>query len=240
MGAMIPLPVMAAPDLSPGAKLCYGVMCQFAGRDGRCFPSERALAEKLRVSERSARSYVAELVSNGYIERERRSRSETNSYFFLWKSEFKEFLLDRQNRDARDRQNPDAKETQGKRITTDSDYGATNLASLGSSTRFGTLREIVAESLGADLSDSALGRVVAAGGGASEGQLVEAIRAALMKTKSPPRRARWFEVAVAEHFDHAAGLRPAVPACKVIAMEPKEAAEMAGAFSSVEAQDEAA
>ncbi|MBM3767823.1 MAG: hypothetical protein FJW32_20740 [Acidobacteria bacterium] len=123
-----------------------------------------------------------------------------------------------------------------KRELLDSDYGSTNLASLDSSARFGGLRALVAESLGKPISNSALGRIVAAGGGATEAQMVDAIKAALVRSKDQPRRARWFEVAIAEHFDHAAGLRSAAPAGNVLAMEPREAAEMARAFDAVEDQ----
>lgn len=231
MGAMIPLPIMAAPDLSPGAKLCYAAMCRFAGRDGRCFPSERELGEKLRVSERSARSYVAELVSHGYIERERRRRSETNNYFFLWRDEFADYEADRQNPDARDRQNPDAKVSQ-LRETLDSDY-APRFAGGESSPRAGALRAEVERHLGRAVSNSALGRIVAAGGGAGDAQLIAAISAAVLRSKDAPRSARWFEVAVAEHVNHAGDLRPAAPGA-IQPMKPEDVATLADSFCTIQ------
>ncbi|MBM3767962.1 MAG: helix-turn-helix domain-containing protein [Acidobacteria bacterium] len=50
MIAPLPVPVLIAPDLSPGAKLCYAVLCRYAGKDGVCYPSLRTLSDNLNAS----------------------------------------------------------------------------------------------------------------------------------------------------------------------------------------------
>jgi hypothetical protein len=65
VGAMIPNWLCARGELSPGAKLCYARLCQYAGQHGVAFPSQLELSTALGVSERHARRYLRELSAIG-------------------------------------------------------------------------------------------------------------------------------------------------------------------------------
>ncbi|HEU0122631.1 MAG TPA: helix-turn-helix domain-containing protein [Bryobacteraceae bacterium] len=234
MNAFIPLPVLAAEDLSPGAKLCYGILCRYAGQDGRCYPSIQTLAEHLRVSARQARKYVSELVERGYVEREQSSVGETNTFHFLWREEFREYEIPRNDPSGAPRNDCSAKESHLKR-TEDSDYRATNRDSRDSLAGYSQLRRIIAEALGKDPSESAFGKVIEAGGGESEGVLVEAINSAYRRGYGPgtpkgPRTARWFEVTIADFVARGEDRRPAAPAADTPQMASSETAELAESF----------
>jgi hypothetical protein len=74
-------------EISPGAKLVFGRLCQYAGRDGQAWPSHADLAAELGYSPRQARRLVTELVSLGLIRRIGRTRvngsTKSNGYEFI-------------------------------------------------------------------------------------------------------------------------------------------------------------
>jgi len=80
--ALVPNWIMRRKELSHGAKLLYGRLAQFAGKDGRANPGQRLLATELCVSERMVRKYVHELTSNNLIEVVRSGKTESNRYQF--------------------------------------------------------------------------------------------------------------------------------------------------------------
>jgi hypothetical protein len=80
-GAMIPNWLLRRTDISHGAKLCFGRLMQFAGRNDHCFPDQETLAEEVGVSVRTIQEYLAELESKPYIESQRRGRG--NVYYFV-------------------------------------------------------------------------------------------------------------------------------------------------------------
>ena len=82
-GAWLPNGLLEHTDLSPGAKLAYARLCQFAGQDGLAYPSVATLGEKIGVKERRARELVAELEEAKLIER-RPTPGKTNRFVFLW------------------------------------------------------------------------------------------------------------------------------------------------------------
>jgi hypothetical protein len=82
-GCFVPNWLLRRAEIGHGAKLTYARLCQYAGRDGRCYPSQRTLARELGVSDRSVRDYLGELETNGLVERERRGLSHTDRYHFL-------------------------------------------------------------------------------------------------------------------------------------------------------------
>jgi hypothetical protein len=89
IGAFVPNWLMERADVSPGAKLCYGRLCQFAGREGLANPRQETLAESLGVSVRSVRNYLDELVTLRLLEEVRKGRDKANEYAFLsheWQS----------------------------------------------------------------------------------------------------------------------------------------------------------
>ncbi len=65
--APIPLGVLEDPKLTHGAKLLYGRLMLFSGKDGQCNPSNQTLAKKLAVSPDSITRWLGELRRQGYI-----------------------------------------------------------------------------------------------------------------------------------------------------------------------------
>lgn len=85
--------LLCREDISNGAKLLYGKLCQHSGKDGNCFPKLRTLAEELGCSQRTIGRYVKELKEYGLIEPIRVGKKCSNRYRFL-KHEWMEFLVD--------------------------------------------------------------------------------------------------------------------------------------------------
>lgn len=71
--------------LSPGAKLAYARLCQFADkRIGIAWPGREKLAEELGVGARQVDRYLKEIEHAGLIEIRRQGFKKTNVYRFLW------------------------------------------------------------------------------------------------------------------------------------------------------------
>lgn len=87
-GVFIPEALVRFPDVSPGAKLCYGRLTRYAGEKGTCYPSQDTLAGELGVSARNVRRYIEELRSVGLIRTVRRGLQLNNEYEFLWHAIF--------------------------------------------------------------------------------------------------------------------------------------------------------
>ncbi len=79
--SVIPSGLMENPDLSPSAKLLWGKLAQYAGKDGRAYPSIAKLAADIGLKERQTQNLIRELKKKEFIEVSRGPRS--NSYFFL-------------------------------------------------------------------------------------------------------------------------------------------------------------
>jgi hypothetical protein len=93
VGIFIPLPVVRNPNLTAGAKLCYGQLCLHAGEKGDCYPSQKLLAEELGLSDRHIRNLLEELVNEGFLvcknpSGEDRLKHLNNQYFFTWHPSF--------------------------------------------------------------------------------------------------------------------------------------------------------
>src|SRR5689334_21321306 len=88
--SLIPEPIERLPtkELSQGAKLAYGRLMRYSGKDGRCFPSEATLGVSLGVKEKQARNYISELAQKGFIAKRQRGLKQTNQYEFLWHKSF--------------------------------------------------------------------------------------------------------------------------------------------------------
>lgn len=75
--------LMPRPEVSPGAKLCYGVIARQFDDDAQCARvSVATLAATLGTSERSAYRFVEELVGHALIERSGTGNA-TPEYRFL-------------------------------------------------------------------------------------------------------------------------------------------------------------
>ena len=87
VGIFVPSGIASCEELSQGEKLAYGALLRFAGRNGVCFPSMRALGRRLGVTARQARAYMASLEAKELIRRTKRFNGRTqksNGFEFLW------------------------------------------------------------------------------------------------------------------------------------------------------------
>ena len=94
-GIFIPEAICKYRGLSLGAKMVYGRLCRYAGRDGLVYPSIPTLASELGLGKTQARKYVQELESEHFIAVDRKNRhfgpkgtGGTNKYVFLWHAAF--------------------------------------------------------------------------------------------------------------------------------------------------------
>ena len=81
--AQVPLWLLSQREITAGAKLLYGRLITFAGKDGRAYPTQRTLGNELGVSDRQIRYLVAELVEHRLIEAKRRDFAGPDHYLFL-------------------------------------------------------------------------------------------------------------------------------------------------------------
>lgn len=83
-GAFIPTWLLLRPDVSMGAKVCYARLCQYAGKDGECFPKQLLLAAEIGLNnQRQVLRYLKELTQHGLIEVIRIGKMCSNRYKFL-------------------------------------------------------------------------------------------------------------------------------------------------------------
>jgi hypothetical protein len=76
-------------ELTDGRKRLYERLVRFAGRDGRCFPSQAVLAAALAKSQRQIRRDIHALERFGLIAIDRgEGRGHSSRYVFLWHSVF--------------------------------------------------------------------------------------------------------------------------------------------------------
>jgi hypothetical protein len=84
--------VMRRTDLSPIAKLLWGRLSQFAGRNGQCYPTQYRLAEELGCVPRTILRALKELEDAGLIRRkspsgQARLMRATTRYEFIWSTD---------------------------------------------------------------------------------------------------------------------------------------------------------
>ncbi len=84
---ILPESLCRLPDILPGAKLTYALLLQYAGEDGRCYPSVKNLAKSIVVRTRQTQKYLAHLEVKGLIRRAPRRTPQgqaPNGFEFLW------------------------------------------------------------------------------------------------------------------------------------------------------------
>lgn len=97
VGLFVPNGLARYRKISANAKLLYGRLTQFAGKNGECFPSQALLAQEIGLTERAIRKLIKELKDDRFIEivtpgmMERFDRN-TAVYTFLWHPIFDESL----------------------------------------------------------------------------------------------------------------------------------------------------
>lgn len=84
VGSFIPNWLLRRNEISPGAKLGYARLCQYAGKDGVCFPKQETLAKELGCSRSQIIRYLKELKAHNLIERQRIGLHCSNRYRFLY------------------------------------------------------------------------------------------------------------------------------------------------------------
>jgi hypothetical protein len=99
----IPNVVLVDTSLSCQARLCYATLRYFAWQDEDCWPGQEALAILMGCSDRTLRSYIAELVSEGWVRVERRGLGRTNRYVLTIPDRKPASGLDRKSASALDR-----------------------------------------------------------------------------------------------------------------------------------------
>ena len=83
-GVPLPFWLAARRELSPGAKVCYGLLMYHADADGVSCPPLALLAEGLGVSARQVTTYMADLREHGLIHVvDRRHMQQSNRVTFL-------------------------------------------------------------------------------------------------------------------------------------------------------------
>lgn len=98
-GSFIPNWLLKRKEISPGAKLVYARLCQYAGADGFCYPGQKSIAVEVGLASeeevkehkefqcrqgRQIRRFLKELEANRLIEVERVGKKCSNRYYFLW------------------------------------------------------------------------------------------------------------------------------------------------------------
>jgi hypothetical protein len=76
----IPLEIVRDPNLSPSAKLVYGRLKLYAGKDGRCFVKHKTLGAEVCLENRQLRTVLAELRAAGWIDWR---RGRTNCHYTI-------------------------------------------------------------------------------------------------------------------------------------------------------------
>jgi len=90
-GSFIPNWIMQRPELPASAKIIYGRLCQFAGRDGVAYPSTQTLADETGISRRQVVTLLNKLEKLGLIRRCKRATgdgSQTSTLYEFLKHEW--------------------------------------------------------------------------------------------------------------------------------------------------------
>lgn len=89
IGSFIPDSLMQYKGISPTAKLCWSRLGRYAGRDGKCYPSQDTLAEKLGITNMQVNRVLNQLENDGFIRRippkgKEKLQHKTTRYELLW------------------------------------------------------------------------------------------------------------------------------------------------------------
>jgi len=96
---VVPEPLARYRGLPPGAKLIYGRLLRYAGKNTECYPRVDTLGEEVGLGERQAQKHLRKLEVQGFIRTEKRYNAKgqtSNSYWFLWHPIFDEWERNQQ------------------------------------------------------------------------------------------------------------------------------------------------
>ncbi len=83
-GSQVPAWLSVRTEVSPSAKLCYGRLMRYSGKDGCAYPKMATLGTEIGKSQRQVRRLVQELRDHGLIETsDRRKQGLPCEFFFL-------------------------------------------------------------------------------------------------------------------------------------------------------------
>ena len=66
-GIFIPDCLLSYKKLSMGAKLCYGRIIKYCGKNGYCYPKQETVAKELGISRSQVTRYLKELTKEKFI-----------------------------------------------------------------------------------------------------------------------------------------------------------------------------
>ena len=79
----LPNRILKHRDLSLGARMTYGMLLSYAWQKDFCYPAQERIAADLGVSDRSVRTFLAELRDNGLITWKQQGLNKPNIYYLL-------------------------------------------------------------------------------------------------------------------------------------------------------------
>lgn len=96
-GMFIPNVLAKSKLLTPGQKILWARLSQYAGEDGLCYPGTGRLISELGMSKSGVMKCINELIAKGFLEKytpgkASQGKKETCRYFFLWHPVFEEAL----------------------------------------------------------------------------------------------------------------------------------------------------
>ena len=215
---LIPAAVVADPDLSPGAKLCYGRLLRYGGKKNHCWPAQETLARELGVSVPTVKRYLAELKTQRYIVARRRGLGESNLYYFVWHARFGALVAtsDGSKTIPQERSKLSPEESQGRGSTlhdNDSLPFRAGLSTGGGIPEYkpedlALVKQSIANLMGREPDDQIVHRTLAAGGDSvSAGEICKFLLDLCQRRKPYDRRSKgprsmgWFPTVVKQHFD---------------------------------------
>jgi hypothetical protein len=195
--------LLRRPDVPPGVKLLVARLLLFAGRDGRCNPSQATLAAELGVSKRQVTTYVAQAKELALISTRRTQKS---SFFIIHEANFPSqqtgSMLPGREEEYCQQKDVLRKEVLGKEEDREL-FIYMARASSNSATDLPNLRSELHAFMGEEPPDDIVARVWNAARGASEEEIVEALagKRHYMDTDAGPQSWFWFPVVIADYFD---------------------------------------
>lgn len=76
----VPNHVLAAANLSPGAKLTYAMLLKYAWSEDFCFPGQDRLGKDMGVTRKSVNNYIKELSIKNFLTIKRQGQGKPNIY----------------------------------------------------------------------------------------------------------------------------------------------------------------
>jgi hypothetical protein len=83
VGSFLPNWLMTRQELMPSAKIVYARLCQYAGKNGKAFPSQFTLGRELGITDRQTRRCLKQLEDFKLIKTVRSGKRMNNHYLFL-------------------------------------------------------------------------------------------------------------------------------------------------------------